>query len=75
MAVYCLDGIVVYHNSRRDPEDFELMWFIVALKSGKLIIAAVFRPPNCKTSVSYRDSYTHFNMKEYGASLGDQTYM
>ena len=76
IAVYCLEGIAIYHNSDQDPAEFELMWFTIALKTQKLLCAAVYRPPCANSDViNYLDSATLPKLAEYSAQsvilLGD----
>ena len=66
--MYCLEGIAIHHDPRKDPAEFELMWLSVALKSGKLLIATIYRPPSADSQlISYLDSHTSQKMKEFGA--------
>ncbi|CAM4567914.1 unnamed protein product [Leuciscus chuanchicus] len=75
IAVYCLEGISIYHNPARDPDDFELMWFTVALKTRTLLIGAIYRPPSASCDIlDYLDKNTFSVMDEYRAQsvmLGD----
>ena len=71
IAVYCLEGIAIHihHNTRQDPTDLELIWFTVALRSQKLLVAAVYRPPSANSDViDYLDSNTLPIMSKYGAN-------
>ena len=45
IAVYCLEGVAIFHDCTIDPE---LMWFSVTLRSQKVLIAAVYRPPSAE---------------------------
>lgn len=68
IAVYCMEGIAIHHDPRRDPKDLELMWFTIALKSKKLLIAAVYRPPSANNDIlEYLDDNTFSKMNEFGA--------
>ena len=68
IAVYCLEGVSIYHNPSKDPDDFELMWFTVALKTRTLLIGAVYRPPSASNEVlDYLDRNTFSVMDEFGA--------
>ena len=68
LAVYCLDGIAIYHNPRRDPKDLELMWLTISLQSQKLLICAIYRPPSGNNDIlEYLDTSALPKMIEFGA--------
>jgi len=76
IAIYCLEGIAIFHDSALDPEDLELMWFSVTLKSQKILFAAVYRPPSANSDIiSYLNSTTLSKLSEFNAQsvvlLGD----
>lgn len=52
--------LAMSHNKGLDcPEDFELMWFSVSLKSQRLLVAVVYRPPNDNSAIiEYLNTYT-----------------
>lgn len=52
--------LAISHNKGLDcPEDFELMWFSVSLKSQRLLVAVVYRPPNDNNAIiEYLNTYT-----------------
>ena len=33
IAIYCLEGVAIFHDSTLDPLELEMMWFSVSLKS------------------------------------------
>ena len=69
IAVYCLEGIAIHHDTTQDPTDLELIWFTIALHSQKLLIAAVYRPPDANSDIiSYLDSNTLQTMRKFGAN-------
>ena len=43
IAVYCLEGVAIFHDCTIDPEKLELIWFSVTLHSQKVLVAAVNR--------------------------------
>ena len=54
--------------TKREPKDLELMWFFIALQSQKLLIAALYRPPNADNEIlEYLDVSTFTKMTELGA--------
>ena len=59
IAVYCLEGVAIFHDCTTDPEDSELSWFSVPLRSQNVLIAVVYRLPstNCDI-ISYLDTTT-----------------
>ena len=59
IAVYCLEGVAIFHDCTFNPVDLELMWLSVTLRTQKVLIAAVYRPPsvNCDV-ISYLDTTT-----------------
>lgn len=76
IAVYWLEGIAIYHNPDQDPAEFELIWFTVALKTQKLLCAAVCRPPSANSDIiNYLDTATLPKLTEFNAQsvilLGD----
>ena len=76
IAIYCLEGVAIFHDSTVDPFELEMMWFSVSLKSQKVLIAAVYRPPSANSDViSYLNSTTLSKLSEFGAQsavlLGD----
>ena len=64
IAVYCLEGIAIHHDPRNDPKDYELIWFTVALKSQKLLIAAVYRTPTVVIAVMSLTTWTQTLFKK-----------
>ena len=69
IAVYCLEGIAIYHDARQDPMDLELIWFMVVLRSQKLLVAAVYRPPSANNDViDYLDTNTLPLMSKFGTN-------
>ena len=68
IAVYCLNGIAVYHEPRRDPDNLELVWLAVGLRSKKLLISALYRPPSDNNDIlDYIDNMAYAKMDEFGA--------
>ena len=68
IAVYCLEGIAIFHDKDLDPEDLELMWFSVALRTQKLLIAAAYRPPSSNSDIiNYLDANTLSMMAVFSA--------
>ena len=59
IAVYCLEGVTIFHDCNIDPEELEMIWFSVTLRSTKVLIAAVYRPPSANYDViNYNDTAT-----------------
>ena len=52
--------LAISHNKGLDcPEDFELIWFSVSLKSQRLLVAVVYRPLNDNSAIiEYLNTYT-----------------
>ncbi|XP_019618294.1 PREDICTED: ATP-binding cassette sub-family A member 1-like [Branchiostoma belcheri] len=76
IVVYCLEGIAIFHDKDQDPLDLELMWFTVALKSYKLLVAAVYRPPSSNSDIiDYLDNSILSKLTAFSAQsvvlLGD----
>ena len=76
IIVYCLEGIAIYHDVKKDPSNLELMWFSLALKEQKLLFAAVYRPPKANEDViDYLDSSSIQMLDDFQAKslciLGD----
>ena len=76
IAIYCLEGVAIFHDQALDPPEFELMWFSVSLKTQKVLVAAVYRPPSANSDIiSYLNSTTLSKLSEFGAQsvilLGD----
>ena len=68
IAVYCLEGVAIHHDPLRDPEDLEMLWFSITLQSQKLLVGAIYKPPNANNDViDYLDSNTLLKMDEFGA--------
>ena len=76
IAIYCLEGVAIFHDSALDPLDLEMMWFSVTLKSQKVLVAAVYRPPSANSDIiNYLNSTTLSKLSEFSAQsvvlLGD----
>ncbi len=76
IAIYCLEGVAIFHDSALDPLDLEMMWFSETLKSQKVFIAAVYRPPSANSDViKYLNSTILSKLSKFSAQsvvlLGD----
>ena len=76
IIVYCMEGIAIYHDTSHDPSHLELMWFSSTLREQRILIAAVYRPPNSGDDViHHKESLAIQRLDDFNAKslsfLGD----
>ena len=76
IAVFCLEGVAIYHDDSYDPSHLEVMWFSIILKEQNLLVSAVYRPPRAGDEVfHYLDSMAIQRIDDFDAKslclLGD----